>query len=66
MIAPRAFARHITCLLLGTALAITSLSAMAWAGAATEAEATVAVVDLERLAQQIADPQQRDQLMKTL
>ncbi len=67
MIAPRIFtATRMTCLLLGALLAIASLSAMAWAGTTTAAEATVAVADLERLAQQIEDPHQRDQLLKTL
>jgi small conductance mechanosensitive channel len=42
------------------------LSSIVWAGAGTTAEPTVSVADLEHLAQQIDDPQQRDQLLKTL
>lgn len=67
MIAPRTFAvTRLACLLVGTLLAPVGLSTIVWAGAGTTAEPTVSVADLEHLAQQIADPQQRDQLLKTL
>jgi small conductance mechanosensitive channel len=67
MIAPRTFAvTRLACLLLGALLAPAGLSAIAWAGAGTTADTTVSVADLERVAQQIADPQQRDELLKTL
>ena len=67
MIAPRTFAvTRLACLLLGILLAPVGLSPIVWAGADTTAETTVSVADLEHLAQQIADPQQRDQLLKTL
>jgi small conductance mechanosensitive channel len=67
MIAPRTFTRtlvaSIICMVL---LALTSASSAAWAGVAADAEPTVAVADLEHLVQQIEDPQQRTQLLKTL
>jgi len=67
MIGSRAFAaRHMTHLLLMASLIMASLPAMAWAGTATADEATIAVADLKRLMQQIEDPRQRDQLLKTL
>ena len=62
---PHATAR-LACLLLGILLVPAGLSTVACAGAGTTAETTVSVADLEYLAQQIADPQQRDQLLKTL
>jgi len=67
MIAPRTFnVPRLACLLVGILLAPVGLSTTVWAGAGTTAEPTVSVADLEHLAQQIADPQQRDQLLKTL
>ena len=67
MIAPRTFAvTRLACLLVGILLAPVGLSTIVWAGVGTTAEPTVSVADLEHLAQQIADPQQRDQLLKTL
>jgi hypothetical protein len=67
MVAPRTFAiMPAACLLLGTSQALASLSVMAWAGTATAAEATVSVVELERLVQQSEEPQQRVQLLQTL
>jgi small conductance mechanosensitive channel len=67
MIAPRIFAgMRLAYLLLGTLLMPVGLSAVTWAETTAAAEATVSVADLEHLAQQIADPQQRDQLLKTL
>jgi len=67
MIAPSTFAvMRLACLLLGILLASMSLSTTTRAEAGTTAETTVSVADLEHLAQQIADPQQRDQLLKTL
>jgi small-conductance mechanosensitive channel len=67
MITPKTHATAcLACLLLGILLVPTGLSTVACAGAGTTAETTVAVSDLEHLAQQIADPQQRDQLLKTL
>ena len=67
MITPKTFiATPLACLLLGNLLAPAGLSTMACAGAGTTAETTVPVADLEHLVQQIADPQQRDQLLKTL
>jgi moderate conductance mechanosensitive channel len=67
MITPKTFTTmRLACLLLGTLLAPAGLSTIAWAGAGTTAETTISVADLEHLAQQIADPQQRDQLLKSL
>src|SRR5262245_27184605 len=57
---------HLTCLLLGSLLMPTGLSTVACTGTASTAEATVSAADLEHLTQQIADPEQRDQLLKTL
>jgi moderate conductance mechanosensitive channel len=67
MIAPKTFGvTPLACLLLGSMLALVCLPTSARAGAATSAETTVSVADLEHLARQIADPQQREQLLKTL
>jgi moderate conductance mechanosensitive channel len=67
MITPKTYAAtRLACLLLGTLLAPAGLSTITWAGTDVAAETTVSVADLEHLAQQIADPQQRDQLLKTL
>jgi small conductance mechanosensitive channel len=67
MIAPKIFGvTPLACLLLGSMLTLACLSSGATAGAETSAAATVSVADLERLAQQIADPQQREQLLNTL
>ena len=67
MITPKTrAATRLACLLLGTLLVPAGLSSIAWAGTDTPAESAISVADLEHLAQQIADPQQRDQLLKTL
>jgi hypothetical protein len=67
MITPKIFtATRLAWLLLGTLFAPAGLSTFACAGAGTTAETTVSRADLEHLAQQIADPQQRAQLLKTL
>ena len=67
MIVPRTFAgTRLACLLLGILLAPRGLSAIAWAGTGTAADAAVSVADLEHVAEQIADPQQRDELLKAL
>jgi moderate conductance mechanosensitive channel len=67
MSAPSTFAvTRLACLLVGILLAPMSSPTIAWAEADTTAETTVSVADLEHLAQQITDPQQRDQLLKTL
>src|SRR5688572_19683222 len=67
MIAPRTFTT-MSCgfMIFAVLLALVSVSSSAWAGAAADGESTVAVADLERLVQQIEDPQQRAQLLKTL
>src|SRR2546430_4693995 len=67
MITPKTFTTtRLASLLMGSLLAPAGLSTTAWAVADTTAETTVSVADLEHLAQQIADPQQRDQLLKPL
>jgi moderate conductance mechanosensitive channel len=67
MIAPKTFAvRRTACLLLGTLLAVASLSAIVWAETTRAAEPTVSVSELERLVQQIEDPQRRAELLNTL
>jgi moderate conductance mechanosensitive channel len=67
MSAPRTFSmRPSACFLAGVLLTLASFSSIAWAGSAAAAEPTVSVADLERLTQQIEDPQQRAQLLKTL
>ena len=67
MITPSIFTRaRLTCLLLGSLCALAGLSTIAYAGAGTTAETAVSVADLEHLVQRIADPQQRDELLKTL
>jgi moderate conductance mechanosensitive channel len=67
MSAPSTFAvMRLACLLVGILLTPVSLSTIAWAETGMAAETTVSVADLEHLAQQITDPQQRDQLLKTL
>src|SRR5262245_30180734 len=67
MIAHRSLAvTRPSCLLLGSLFVLVGLSAVAWARAGMHAETPISVADLEHLAQQIADPQQRDQLLKTL
>jgi small-conductance mechanosensitive channel len=67
MITPKTCtATRLVCLLLGLMLVSAGLSPLTWAGAGIIAETSVSAADLEHLAQQIADPQQRDQLLKTL
>ena len=67
MITPSVCTRaRLMCLLLGSVCALAGLSTLAYAGAGTTAETAVSVADLEHLVQRIADPQQRDELVKTL
>jgi moderate conductance mechanosensitive channel len=67
MITPKTHATvRVACLLLGILLLPTGLSSVACAATGTAADTTVSATDLERLAQQIADPGQRDQLLKNL
>src|ERR671930_586754 len=67
MTAPRTSTEaRVTYLLLAALLALASISSVAWAGTALEPRPAVSVTDLERLAQQIEDPEQRAQLLKTL
>jgi moderate conductance mechanosensitive channel len=67
MIAPKTFAvTRTACLLLGTLLALASLAAIVQAETSTATAPTVSASDLERLVQQIEDPQQRAELLNTL
>jgi small-conductance mechanosensitive channel len=67
MIVPRTFSGPpLACLLLAALLALSSLSSRALAGTTTAPDPTVSVAELERLRQQIEDPEQRAQLLKTL
>ena len=67
MIAPRTSTEaRVSHLLLAALLALASISSMAWAATAPEPGTAVSVTDLERLAQQIQDPEQRAQLLQTL
>jgi uncharacterized membrane protein YczE len=53
-------------LLLGILLIPAGLSIVVCAGTGAIVDTTVSAVDLEHLAQQITDPEQRDQLLKIL
>jgi moderate conductance mechanosensitive channel len=67
MIVPRTFSGPaVAYFLLAASLALSSLSSRAWAGTTAAPEPAVSVAELERLAQQIDDPEQRAQLLKTL
>jgi small-conductance mechanosensitive channel len=58
--------RRLAYLLLRIICTFAVLAPAAWAGTDAGAEATIAVADLEHLLQQLEDPQQRAQLIKTL
>jgi len=67
MVPVRLFAaRYVTHLLLVASLMTAILPALTWAGTTMPDELTISAADLERLKQQLDDPQQHEQLLKTL
>jgi hypothetical protein len=67
MIVPRLFSGPpVAFLLVAALLALSSPSSRTWAGTTAAPDPTVSAAELERLTQQIEDPEQRVQLLKTL
>jgi small conductance mechanosensitive channel len=67
MIVPRLFSGPLAAyLLLAAVLALSSPSSRTWAGTTAAPDSTVSAAEMERLTQQIEDPEQRAQLLKTL